>query len=154
MIYTLLHQQVVQIIFSVKSPYVCIVYFTWCKRGGMHPLDAQPVPLWASNLVSVCFALLLLLWIVIVHISLCIRKMHSKGHYENLIWSHLHCSGWSTSLLWENFSAKNHLSQLSQKLKCIEILQYIFCISFVRGNLFLHKTISPNSMTYWKPKLY
>ena len=90
-------KQDLQLILSIKPACVFLLYSTWCKRGGVHPLDAQPVPLWASNLISVgllwivivvvnCYCELLL-WIVIVYISVCITQMHIAHAQRVRLWA-------------------------------------------------------------------
>ena len=100
-------KQDLQLILSIKPACVFLLYSTWCKRGGVHPLDAQPVPLWASNLISVgllwivivvvnCYCELLL-WIVIVYISVCITQMHIAHAQRVRLWA---SNLVSVSLLW------------------------------------------------------
>ena len=66
-------QQHLQLILSIKPLSVCVLDFTWGKRCGVHPSDAQPAPLWASNLVLVLEGTLRIvivksfLWIAIVY---------------------------------------------------------------------------------------
>ena len=66
-------QQHLQLILSIKPLSVCVLDFTWGKRCGVHPSDAQPAPLWASNLVLVLVGTLRIvivksfLWIAIVY---------------------------------------------------------------------------------------